>query len=536
MTRRRMTRPHPMALVVALILVAGTLWAVADLATDAPPPAASDTYDRIDAYVADQLQDARIPGAALAVVENGKAVHVNGFGTDGHGNRVTADTPFWIGSNTKSFTALAVMQLVEDGVLDLDAPVQQYLPEFHVADPAASARITVRHLLNQTSGVSRTDGARAVARGGTGSMRDTVASMGRLHLDRPVGQSFEYANLNSVVLGVVVEQVTGRTWQDYVEQRILEPLGMDRTFTDQSAARDAGLTSTYRSFFGFPLETDAPHLDGLAASGYLYSTAGDLSRYLSAYLDGGSTQGRQVLGAASVEQMLASATDPRTFTLQGQQFTAGYGAGWFVGPFGGVDGARWHQGSLPHFTSWMVLLPDSDQAVVLLLNRGNQLGLGGADAAWSRIPQGVVSLLVGNDPAPGGGSATFTIGLVTFALALVTMQAWRLVTLVRRGIPPSTSTRRAAVPLIWELGVAATVLLVYPSLLGGLGWSATFAFLPDLTLTVVVIGGLALTCGAVRTALLVSRHTMAGPARPTAAPEGVGPAGTRSQPAVVTTR
>jgi hypothetical protein len=335
---------------------------------------------------------------------------------------------------------------------------------------------------------------------------------------------------------VIVEQVTGRTWQDYVEQRILEPLGMDRTFTDQAAARDAGLTSTYRSFFGFPLETDAPHLDGLAASGYLYSTAGDLSRYLAAYLDGGSAQGRQVLGAASVEQMLASATDPRTFTLQGQQFTAGYGAGWFVGPFGGVDGARWHQGSLPHFTSWMVLLPDSEQAVVLLLNRGNQLGLGGADAAWSRIPQGVVSLLVGNEPAPGGGSATFTIGLVTFALALVTMQAWCLVTLVRRGIPPSTRTPRAAVPLIWELGVAATVLLAYPSLLGGLGWPATFAFLPDLTLTVVVIGGLALTCGAVRTALLVSRHRMAGPAHRTAAPEGVSPAGSRSGPAVVTTR
>lgn len=506
MTRRRLPRPHAAVVVVALVLAAGMVWAAADQATNTRPPTTGSTYERIDQYVADQLRDARIPGAALAVVSNGKTVHASGFGTDGHGNPVTADTPFWIGSNTKSITALAIMQLVEEGVLNLDLPVQQYLPGFHVADPEASARITLRHLLNQTSGISRVDGIKAVARGGSGSMRDTVAAMGALQLNRPVGQSFEYANLNSVVLGVVVEQVTGQTWQDYVEQHVFAPLAMDRTFTDRAAAEAAGLTSTYRSFFGFPLATDAGHLDALAASGYVYSTATDLGRYLAMYLDGGSVAGRHVLDAPSVEQMLARATDPRTVTLQGQEFEAAYGAGWFVGPFAGVDSARWHQGSLPHFTSWMVLLPDSDQAVVLLLNRGNQLDVAGASAPWSRIPQGVVRLLVGDAPAPGGGSATFPVALVTLTSVLVITLLWRLVALVRHGIPPSTSTLRAAVPLVWELGLAAVVLVLYPSLLGGLGWSSTFAFLPDLTLAVVVIGGLALTCGAVRTALLVSRH------------------------------
>jgi CubicO group peptidase (beta-lactamase class C family) len=107
-------------------------------------------FDAIDRYVQEQMDGSRIPGVSIAIVEGGRVLHARGFGNDGRGHDVTKDTPFWIGSNTKSFTALAAMQLVEAGKLDLDTPVQRYLPRFRTADPEASARITVRHLLNQT--------------------------------------------------------------------------------------------------------------------------------------------------------------------------------------------------------------------------------------------------------------------------------------------------------------------------------------------------------------------------------------------------
>lgn len=499
-------RPRGIILAVALIVTVGLVWFLVDAPTEVEPQISGDVYERIDAYVADELEDSRIPGAALAVVDGGRTVHATGFGDDGHGNPITADTPFWIGSNTKSITALAIMKLVQDGLVDLDAPVQHYLPEFLVADPAASRAITIRHLLNQTSGISRLDGVKAVAEGGADSMRATVAEMAKLQLNRPVGQSFEYANLNSVVLGVVIEQVTGQTWQEYVAQQIFEPIGMDNTFTDRSAAEDAGLVSTYRSFFGFPLPTDGEHLDGLAASGYVYSTASDMARYLAVYLNGGSLEGKRVLAAGGVEQILEPATDPRTFRLQSQSFTASYGAGWFVGPFGAAETARWHQGSLPHFTAWMVLLPDSDQAVVLLLNEGNQFEFGDVNAAWSRIPQAVVNLLVGAQPVGGRGSTPFFIIVTTLVLALATVQVWHLARLVRAGIPSTVGSWRAAVPLLWEFGLAGTVLVLYPSVIGGLGWSAAFMFLPDLSLMVAVVGGLAVLTGIVRAALLVQRH------------------------------
>lgn len=110
--------------------------------------------------------------------------------------------------------------------------------------------------------------------------------------------------------------------------------------------------------------------------------------------------------------------------------------------FAVADDARWHQGSLPYSTAWMVLLRDIDQAIVVLLNEGNQFDLGGANSNWSRIPQDVVNLLRGEDPPSGGGSARFFIVLTTALVAVVAAQAVALARLVRNGLDPTRSTRR----------------------------------------------------------------------------------------------
>ena len=108
----------------------------------------------IDAYIEKEMREVHIPGLALGIVHNDEVVHLRGFGEAGPGGRaVTPQTPFILASASKSFTALAIMQLVESGKVDLNAPVRRYLPDFRVADEAASARITVRHLLHHTSGL-----------------------------------------------------------------------------------------------------------------------------------------------------------------------------------------------------------------------------------------------------------------------------------------------------------------------------------------------------------------------------------------------
>src|SRR2546425_1202478 len=137
-----------LACLLALLALPFTVLAAAAAHSNEPDIA------RIDAYVSAQMQTNHIPGVALGLVHNDQIVHVRGFGSaDQSGRAVTPQTPFLLASVSKSFTALAVMQLVEAGKIELDAPVQRYLPWFRVADPVASARISVRHLLYHTSGL-----------------------------------------------------------------------------------------------------------------------------------------------------------------------------------------------------------------------------------------------------------------------------------------------------------------------------------------------------------------------------------------------
>ena len=161
-SKTRITRLIITALIVSL---AAILTALSPINPQQTPPQASTEFVPIDDYVRARLHDLRVPGAALGIVKDGEVVHLQTFGSaDDDGSAVTLQTPFKIGSMSKSFTALAIMQLVEAGKMQLDAPVQQYLPDFRVADPEASKRITVRHLLNQVSGIPTSDGMSYISR------------------------------------------------------------------------------------------------------------------------------------------------------------------------------------------------------------------------------------------------------------------------------------------------------------------------------------------------------------------------------------
>jgi CubicO group peptidase (beta-lactamase class C family) len=160
------------AMLMCILLLAGRQPVAAAPYGDSRQP----DFAAIDAFVEAEMRAARIPGMALGIVQGDRIVHLHGFGVaDPSGRRVTPQTPFHIASVTKPFTALAIMQLVEQGTLDLDAPVQRYIPWFRVADPDASARITIRHLLTHTSGLQDSV---AGQRGVTGRSSSSCATSG----------------------------------------------------------------------------------------------------------------------------------------------------------------------------------------------------------------------------------------------------------------------------------------------------------------------------------------------------------------------
>src|SRR5215208_2368427 len=265
----------------------------------------SDTFEEIAAHIARQMEWLNIPGAALAIVEGREIAHLRGFGRARPGGEApTPHTPFFIGSLTKSFTALAVMQLVEAGKIELDAPVQRYLTWFRVADPQASAQTTVRHLLNQTSGLPTSSGLRPLTDfdDSPSASERQARALSTLELIRPVGSAWEYCNMNYNLLGLIIEAASGESYEAYVQNHIFAPLQMTHSYTSQAEARENGMTVGHRYWFAIPFaEPNLLMPRGSLAGGELISSSEDMARYLIAHLNEGRYDSTQILSAAGMD-------------------------------------------------------------------------------------------------------------------------------------------------------------------------------------------------------------------------------------------
>ena len=230
----------------------GELGAFSASSRNTQAASAPSDFNTIDDYITARMERARIPGLSVAIVKGDQIVYLKGYGqADPAGRAVTPQTPFIIGSISKTFTALAAMQLVEAGKVDLDAPVQRYLPWFRVADPQASAQITVRSLLNHTSGLPQKADTFLWADQDDGVLERTVRYLKTVELARPIG-TFGYSNANYQILGLIVQVVSGQSYEAYVEQHIFAPLDMQASFTSQRQAQQRGMATGYRWWFGFP--------------------------------------------------------------------------------------------------------------------------------------------------------------------------------------------------------------------------------------------------------------------------------------------
>jgi len=314
-------------------------------------------FAAIDAYVTEQMNALGIPGMALGIVQNGQIAHLQGFGiADSSDRKVTPQTPFYIGSVTQSFTALAVMQLVEAGKIDLDAPVQKYLPWFELADKEASAKITVRNLLNQTSGMSTKDGNRFWA--DQQGMEDAVRGLNTIPLSRPVGTTYQYNNYNYIIAGLIVEKVSGQSYADYVTQHIFEPLDMRHSYADRALALADGLSDGHTYMFGQVFRDERVRSPAALPSGFLMVSAEDMTHFVISQMDG-SYQDISVLPAQGIAEMQVPAVSKGNGSY--------WGIGWDISEYEGMPVIA-RVGDTGHFYAIIVLLPEKGLGVALLAN------------------------------------------------------------------------------------------------------------------------------------------------------------------------
>lgn len=399
------------------------------------------TPEQIDTYAEAAMERLHIPGLAVGIVHNGEIAYMQGYGSAGPGaGPMTPRTPLAIGSLTKSFTALAVMQLVESGKVKLDAPVTDYLPDFRLADIHASNKITVADLLHQTSGLSTYDGVAFLAQGDTTLMQH-IRDLKNVSVTEPVGAVYQYSNLNYNILGAIVQQVSGESYGSYVDERILQPLGMSNSFGSPERANvalsensDLRPPSGHQLLFGLSVPTRLMQHSATTPSGYLVSNAEDMSKYLMMQMNDGTVDSVRLLSAEGVRRMHEQGADMRDGSF--------YGMGWINN-----GDYLWHNGSTENTYTEMRI--HDDYGMFILANSVDPLIV-----SYSGILPGVDDIVHGRTPSLESLPDFFKLYAIADGIAIA------VILLFLGSIRSLFRWRKAFRPVAWKTAMNIVLLLV----------------------------------------------------------------------------
>lgn len=325
----------------------------------------------LDQYLQMILKEEPIPGFSVVVVQKDQVVFSKGYGFEKHGESklMTPNTVSAIGSLTKSFTALAMMQLVEQGKVELDAPVIKYLPWFRTANKERSDLISIKMLLNNTSGLY--GGVSNIKDASEASLEQLVRSLNGTYLHTDPGESYNYSNTGFAVAGLLISKISGMPYADYLERYILEPLQMHRTTTNP--AKFDQLNTLYGHYLG--IEGGVPASKGLIsgemipAGSLMRSTANDLGQYLIALLNNGLYKGHQLISPQSLELMWSPSANFIGLPYEdgGDNTDDYYGLGWMLSEIDGRNLIH-HGGSVGTMSSMTMVNREKKIAISMLFN------------------------------------------------------------------------------------------------------------------------------------------------------------------------
>ncbi len=345
-------------------------------------------WEALDSYIQTAMRDAKLPGLAVGIVQNGNPVYVKGFGVRDitTGQPVTADTLFDIGSCTKAFTAGAVGILVDEGKMHWDDRVDEYIPFFHLYDPLADENVTMRDLLTHRTGMGGTD---LLWYGGSFSLPEIIRRVRYIKPEFGFRARFEYQNVMYATAGYAVGQASGGTWEDFVREHVFTPLGMsgaDFSATDAQNAADHATPHDLKD--GKVVTIPWRNIDDVAPAGSINAGVKDMTKWIAMQLNDGMGNGGQIISAKSLREMHTA----QIVVPQGGEFdlffprllSLSYGMGWFIEDYQGH--LIWmHPGDIDGFASLVVLLPEVKTGFVILTNLDHtalRAGLG-----WHLIDQ-----------------------------------------------------------------------------------------------------------------------------------------------------
>lgn len=324
----------------------------------------------IDAWIDSVMKEWNIPGLALGIVYKDQLIYGKGYGYRDLEKKLPVETTtlFPIASNTKLFTATAACMLAEEGKLSLRRPVKEYFPALNFHNDELNARVTLIDMLSHRTGLPRYDG---IWIGATFNRKELVSKFAYMQPQIGFREGYIYNNMMFSAAGMVMEQVTGKSWEEIIRQKIFEPLGMNAScFTTEEMKKYGNYSLAY-------FETDSgqrllpkqyeAQSDALGPAGTIKSSVEDMSRWMIALLNNGMYKGKQVIPKKAIDQTLEPFTVAEKTTKWDELSNALYCLGRSIQTYKGIKMSS-HTGSIDGFYSQLVFLPQQQLSIFIIFN------------------------------------------------------------------------------------------------------------------------------------------------------------------------
>ncbi len=323
----------------------------------------------IRTFIDTTLSQWNVPGVAVSIVKDGEILMIEGFGfRDLENNKpMTSNTLLAIGSSTKAFTAFSVGLLVDDGIIDWNTPIKTYMPDFKMYDEFATQEMTAIDLLTHRSGLPRHD---LMWYGSYFTREEMYERLRFLEPNEPFRYTYQYQNLMFMTAGLMVGRLTNRTWEDVVQERIFNPLGMNSTnfSIDVSQGSDDYALPYSGNPTEEPEEISFRNISTIGPAGSINSTSADMAQWIKMLLNKGKVDDTQLMMEGTVETILT----PHMFIpgkSSNEELTyRNYGLGWFILTYRGHPFVQ-HGGNIDGFSTLVSLLPEDNLGIVLMVNQ-----------------------------------------------------------------------------------------------------------------------------------------------------------------------
>lgn len=324
----------------------------------------------IKTFVQEQLMKWNIPGTAISIIKNGEVVFREGIGLRNinEGRNVTPETIFPIASITKSFTSAALAILEDEGKLNWDEPIKNYLPEFDLIDPYVGNRVTIRDILCHRTGLPRHD----MVLENTDFKRMDIHKKARyLELSRRFRTHWQYNNLTYVIAGRLVEALTKMSWEDFVKHRLFDLLEMkSSSFSVEEIKMSLDYALPYAEVSNNIVEIPFYNINECGPAGSINSNIIDMEKWLMLHMSKGKYKDKQIISEKNINEMHTPSMiirDGLPYYFKENPYAA-YGLGWFVQPYRGFNHI-YHGGVIDGFGSLIAIMPEEDLGIIILTNK-----------------------------------------------------------------------------------------------------------------------------------------------------------------------